>query len=212
VIHTGPMIERGEGQPTPVAFYYARPMEPARHIIIITDAGTGGNSTLEFFRNRLGYRPFPLIEQEADPPTAASAAPFADLMLEVKAAFGRTMTRLPVVFGVSRQTLYNWLKGETPKGLHQDKLIELAAAARVFSVAHFKPTSAMLDRTVAQGKSFLTLIAEGADGADTANKLMAIVKRGLDARARLEAALAGQPKVGLSVLDIGAPAFDEKSK
>lgn len=212
MIHTGPMIERGEAEPTPVAFYYARPTEPAPHIIIITGVGTGGNSSVEFFRERPGYRLFPLIEQETDPPTAVGPAPFADLMLQVKAAFGRTMTRLPAVFGVSRQTLYNWLKGETPKGSHQDKLIELAAAARVFSAAHFKPTATMFDRTVAQGKSFLTLLAEGADGAETATELMRIVSRGLDARARLEAALAGQPKTKLSASDIGAPAFDETSK
>jgi len=211
MMHTHPIIDRGANQPTPVALYYARPTEPATHIIIITGPGTGGNSSLEFFRDRLGYRLFPLIEQAVDP-TMLAAGSFADLMLEVKTAFGRTMTRLPVVFGVSRQTLYNWLNGETPRGAHQDKLIELAAAGRVFSAADFKPTAAMLDRTVEQGKSFLALLADGAGGADAAHKLMRIVKRGLEARARLEVALAGQPKDRLSVSDIGAPAFDESSK
>ncbi len=211
MMHTGSMIEYVAAQPTPAALYYARPMERGPHIIIITGPGTGGNSSLEFFRGRLGYRPFPLIEPDFDP-TVPAAGSFADLMLEIKTAFGRTMTRLPTVFGVSRQSLYNWLKGETPKGQHHDKLIELAAAARVFSAADFKPTAAMLDRTVEQGKSFLALLADGASGADVAHKLVRIVKRGLEARARLEVALAGRPKDRLSVSDIGAPAFDENSK
>ena len=211
MIHSGLTIECVEAQPAPVAQYYGQPTAPAQLFIIQTGAGTGSNSSLEFFRNRFGHPLFPLIEQEAGP-AAADAGPFANLMVEVKAAFGRTMTHLPAVFGVSRQTLYNWLRGETPKGPHQTKLIELAAAARVFSAAHFKPTAPMLDRTIAQGKSFLTLLAEGAGGAETANKLMRIVNRGLDARARLEAALAGLPKARPGVLDIGAPAFDENSK
>jgi hypothetical protein len=212
MIPASPMIRGAEVQPTSLALYYVRPTERAPHIIIVTGTGTGGNSSLEFFRSGLGYPLFPIIERETDPPAAAGAAPFADLMLEVKAAFGRTMTRLPVVFGVSRQTLYNWINGETPKGPQQTKLIELAAAARVFSGAHFKPTPAMLDRTVAQGKSFLTLLAEGVDGARTANALMRIVNRSLDARTRLEAALAGEPKARPDVSDVGAPAFYENSK
>lgn len=134
------------------------------------------------------------------------------LLREVEAAFGRTLSRLPVVFGVSRQTLYNWRDGERPKEAHQAKLVQLAAAARAFSAAHFTPTAAMLDRTVAQGKSFLILLAEGADGADTANRLMRIVQRDRAADARLDAALAGRPKIKLAASDFGAEAFEEDAR
>lgn len=208
MIHMGPKAERAEVTSTPAAFYAPWPGKHASHIITISSPGTGGNSTIEFFRERRGYQLFPLEEQPPDPPVAAVTS-FADLMLEVKSGFGRTITRLPVVFGVSRQTLYNWLKGETPKDSHQTKLIELAAAARTFSAAHFTPTAPMLDQTVSHGKSFLALLAEGADGTDTANGLMRIVNRSRDARARLEAALAGHPKARPTVSDMGAPAFDE---
>lgn len=131
------------------------------------------------------------------------------LLLEVEAAFGRVLNRLPVVFGVSRQTLYSWRDGERPQEAHQAKLIQLAAAARTFSAAHFTLTAPMLDCRVAQGKSFLTLLAEGADGADTASRLMRIVKRDQAADASLDAALAGRPKVRLTTSDFGAEAFKE---
>jgi hypothetical protein len=167
--------------------------------------GTGSNCTLQFYRNRFGYRLFPIIERA---PLIEISKPFARLMQEIKEGFGRTMTRLPTVFGVSRQTLYNWLDGETPKEAHQAKLVQLAAAAHVFSAAGFKPTAAMLDRTVARGKSFLRLLADGADGAATAKSLIRIVERGLAARATLEASPA-QERIRPDVLDIGAPAFDE---
>ena len=110
-------------------------------------------------------------------------------MKEVKAGFGRTMSHLPAVFGVSRQTLYNWLNGEIPKEQHQGKLVQLAVAARVFNGAGFKPTALSLDRSVAQGKSFIELIGQGADGRETAERLIRIEKRGAAAREKLDALL-----------------------
>jgi transcriptional regulator with XRE-family HTH domain len=129
-------------------------------------------------------------------------------MQQVKVGFGRTMSRLPEVFGVSRQTLYNWLEGETPKLAHQERLRQLAEAAKVFAGLGIKPTPAMLDRTVAQGMSFIELMAAGSDGQETAKKLIRIVERGNDSRAKLDALLEGR-RARLSAPDIGSPAFDE---
>lgn len=134
------------------------------------------------------------------------------LIRQITRGFGRALSRLPVVFGVSQQTLYNWRYGERPKEIHQAKLIELAAAARTFSAAQFTPTSPMLDRTVAKGKSFLTLLAECADGADAATRLMRIVQRDRAADARFDAALPGRPKVKLTASDFGAEAFAEDAQ
>ena len=133
-------------------------------------------------------------------------------MIDVLAVFGDTLSRLTVVFGVSRQILYNWRDGERPKEVEQTKLKELTAAARTFSAAQFTPTSPMLDRTVAQGKSFLALLAEGADGADAATRLMKIVNRDLAADARFDAALPVKPEVKLTASDFGAEAFEEDAK
>lgn len=129
-------------------------------------------------------------------------------MGQVKAGFGRTMSRLPEVFGVSRQTLYNWLEGETPKVAHQERLRQLAEAAQIFAGLGIKPTTPMLDRTVAQGKSFIQLMAAGADGQETAKQLIRIVQRGNDSRAKLDTLLAGR-RAKLSASEIGAPAMDE---
>lgn len=66
----------------------------------------------------------------------------------------------------------------------------------------------MLDRPVAQGKSFLQLMATGANGQEAAKKLIRIVQRGADSRAKLDALLEGR-KAKLLASDIGAPALDE---
>jgi transcriptional regulator with XRE-family HTH domain len=142
------------------------------------------------------------------PVQAPDSAPYAELMQVIKAGFGRTMTRLPEVFGVSRQTLYNWLNGETPKPAQQEKLKQLAEAARMFSKLGFKPTSLALDRTISQGKSLLQLLSEGADGRDAAKKLVRIVQRGNEARAKLDELLGGR-KARLEASDMGTPSLDE---
>ena len=50
--------------------------------------------------------------------------------------------------------------------------------------------------------------AEGADGQETAKRLIRVVQRGDDSRSKLDTLLAGR-KAKLSASDIGAPALDE---
>jgi hypothetical protein len=212
MIHLNTMTGQGRSGSAPLALYAP---QPSNHYIIIglPTPGTGGNSSVDLIRSHFGYRaPFSIIEQHDDPPAGAAAPSCAHLMQEVISGFGRTLSRLPVVFGVSRQTLYNWRDGERPKEVHQAKLMQLAAAARTFSAAPFTPTSPMLDRTVAQGKSFLALLAEGADGADAATRLMRIVQRDRAADARFDAALPRGPKIRLTTSDFGAKAFEEDAQ
>lgn len=171
-------------------------------------SGTGGIEGMQFAMSRQGYSPFTIVKIEPST-TLPTYAPYADLMKEVKAGFGRTMSHLPAVFGVSRQTLYNWLNGEIPKEQNQGKLVQLAAAARVFIEAGFKPTAMSLDRTVAQGKSFIELIGQGTDGKETAEKLIRLEKRGATAREKLDALLGDKSYSRPNVADMGRPALNE---
>jgi hypothetical protein len=160
----------------------------------------------EFYMLRPGYLPFVVVRSEV---SAAAVMPYAGYMAEVKAGFGRTMSRLPEVFGVSRTTLYNWLKGDAPKAMYEQRIEQLARAARAFDELGFKPTATMLDRTVAGGKSFLQLMSEGADGRETAKRMVRIAQRGAESRSKLDALLAGQKPTALSADDFGTPSLKE---
>lgn len=193
-------------QPLPDHHYRVVVQDRPRQQVLslIGGVGTGGLASESFHRQRYGYQAFQ-IEERVD---SSSSSPWADKMAEVKLGFGRTMSRLPEVFGVSRQTLYNWLAGETPKEVHQQRLLELAAAAAVFAEQGFKPTSVMLDKTVSGGKSLLALLRDGANGADVAQKLIRLEKRTAESRGKLETLLAGRsgrPQAG----EMGTPAFRE---
>lgn len=188
-------------RPVPAVYSRVQVLERPLPLQVV---GTGGVASAQFVREAFGYQPYEVLEQ----PQVVEDAPYAKLMGQVKSGFGRTMSRLPEVFGVSRQTLYNWLEGETPKAVHQERLRQLAEAAKVFADLGVKPTTPMLDRAVAQGKSFLQLMASGANGQEAAKKLIRIVQRGADSRAQLDALLEGR-KAKLSASGIGAPALDE---
>lgn len=168
------------------------------------EVGTGGVANTVFVRSSMGYQPFTVFEFV----NSVDHAPFAKLMQEIRAGFGRTMSRLPEVFGVSRQTLYNWLDGDTPKPAHQEKLVQLAQAAGVFEALGIKLSALMLDRPIVLGKTFLQLMAEGADGKETAKKLVRIIRRGMESREKLDALL-GDRKAKLISDDIGAPSLNE---
>lgn len=193
----------------PVPVIYGRaPVAEGGPLPSFGGVGTGGVEGIAFGMTRQGYRSYVVLNVEVAA-APESYAPYTDLMKEVKTGFGRTMSHLPAVFGVSRQTLYNWLKGEVPKEQHQGKLVQLAAAARIFIEVGFKPTPLALDRTVAKGKSFVELLGEGADGKDTAQRLVRIVKRGAAARENLDALLGDRTKSSLDVSDMGRPSLNE---
>jgi transcriptional regulator with XRE-family HTH domain len=156
--------------------------------------GTGGAATWAFWERRFGYGAIAVGDTEHPMAVTGSAQ---QSMQTVREGFGRTMSYLPEVFGVSRQTLYNWLSGEkAPSPEHEGKIRQLEAAAKRFTELGFKPSSSHLTRTLAQGKSFLGLLAAGGDGETTADKLVKLARRGESSRARLEGLLAGRKPSG----------------
>ena len=171
-------------------------------------AGTGGVESDTSVERRLGYRIYTVVKEKSVIPVLVYE-PYIDLMQEVQAGFGRTLSHLPAVFGVSRQALYNWMKGEVPKEQHRDKLVQLAEAAKVFSHLGFKPTAELLERTVAKGKSFIELLGDGANGEEVANKLVRIVRRAVAERESLKAQLGDRESPRLTPADMGRQSFPE---
>lgn len=172
------------------------------HFGRFSPVGTGGIADGHFMRNRHGHEyaswlgPGPMVPTRQQPARSLSVAhspalpDSALLMQEIQAGFGRTFSSLPAVFGVSRQTLYNWLKGDRPKVGHEARLQQLAAAAREFSRQAFKPTPQALHRNLERGLSLIELIAEGQDGKRLAERLIRLETAGQRQRSRLDALLA----------------------
>lgn len=188
------------GYQSPVALYARAPVQ--QRPLPSLQPGTGGFASAELLRQPWGYA---MVSVEYEEP----ASPYATMMEQVRAGFGRNMSRLPEVFGVSRQTLYNWLNGDSPAASQHARIRSLAEAAGVFQVRAFKPTSAALDRVLSGGKSFLQLMSEGADGRATAEKLVRVMARSAQARGHLASLLAGDKPAALSASDLGSATRNE---
>jgi hypothetical protein len=178
------------------------------HPYIFGGAGTGGVLTLCFYNDRPGYKSF-VIKGADSRQSEPAASHFTKLMCDVKTGFGRTMSSLPQVFGVSRQTLYNWLKGDEPREVHRAKLEQLAAAAREFKARGFKPSSLALTRTVTRGRSFLQMITEGVDGVVAARTLERLAVRSQRSREALDALLGDRKTPRPDPSDLGQPTLPE---
>ena len=192
----------------PVSAVYSRDSMP-QLLPTVCAVGTGGVDNALYYRRMyrlpIGYQGYQIVVVSSASPVAR---PYAELMQVIKSGFGRTMVRLPEVFGVSRPTICNWMNGEMPKPVHHGRLLQLAEAAKIFSAHGLKPTTLALDRTIMRGKSFLRLLSEGADGREVAQKLVRVVQRGDDAKAKLDGILGGR-KARLEASDMGAPSFDD---
>jgi hypothetical protein len=139
-----------------------------------------------------GYQAIEVVQRELET-TVANPPHFSSLIAQIEVGFGRATKRLPEIFAVSSPTFYSWLFGtKTPNEQYHAKLYALAAAAEVFKKAGLIPNPLDLDRTVINGKSLLELIAEGRCGEDTAERLLRILKRGIDSRAKLDEILGGR--------------------
>lgn len=170
--------------------------EPFR--LSATDVGTGGYTTVQYYL--------------APPSDNELPSPIVERMRMIRSAFGRNFSRIPAVFGVSRQTLYNWLQGEQPKIAHHARIESLAEAAEVFLACGYTPNYSDLGRTVRDGKSFIELISQGANGRCLAKDLMWLIYRGMESRKKLDSMLAKTSAPRLTPADFGAPAFDENSE
>ena len=81
---------------------------------LVSINGTGSSYSAEAYLTRCGgYDLFP-IERATAMPLVDLSQRYVKLMRDIQSGFDRTLSRLPSVFGVSRQTLYNWRAGETP--------------------------------------------------------------------------------------------------
>ena len=194
----------------PAIYRYISAAESRPPLPFFGGVGTGGIESIEFALNRQGYHLHTIIKADTDAPNKPNTS-FALLMETVQAGFGRTFSHLPAVFGVSRQTLYNWRKGEQPKDQHHEKLVQLAEAARVFTKSGLKPTAAMLDRTVAEGKSFIELLGSGADGREVAQKLIHITQRGSLERNKLGNLLGDRKLSRLEISAFGRQSFPDEA-
>ena len=116
----------------------------------------------------------------------------AEDMERIRQILSPAMSDLAKSLNVSRQTIYNWLKGEQPTTEHTARLRDIALVADMFAEAGISVNGVLLKRKVIKGKNLFEIVRDGGSASHTAQLLLQIVRREISQRERLAARFAGR--------------------
>ena len=173
------------------------------------EEGTGGLSNHTYVLEKKGYR-FINVIPAINNQTPSIPSTYTSLMEDIHEGFGRTFSHLSSIFGVSRQTLYNWLSGDNPKINHQQKIIELSTAANIFVARGFKPTTQNISRILTKGVSFKEFIKSGGAGKEAAEKLIQLESINTISKLKIQKMLSDKPNLKNNISNFIKPDFNEK--
>ena len=117
---------------------------------------------------------------------------------------------LATTFGVSRQSIYNWLNGEPVAQENAAKLRDLAHAADVLAHAGAAVDAALLKRKFSKGRTLLQMALAGESVRDAALLLVQIHKRETSQRERMNARFANRVKTSATA-DFDLPASNDRA-
>lgn len=176
--------------------------------------GTGGAATVDHVKELYarGYM-LPQFEIVPDAPrVAAGHAPAVTALASIREMLPLSVSALAKAFGVSRQALYQWQRGEGISARNEARLLTLEAAARQLSERGLAQPS-ILRRAIRDGRTLFELYARqpDVDPQLLVDELDQIVRRERDERARMAAILAKRKKRPINVDEISPAYPDENS-
>lgn len=143
-------------------------------------------------------------EQTTAPRTTAEA------MSYVRNTLKPAVTELALIFGVSRQAIYNWQAGEHISEGNQALLYELAAAADRI-VAHPLAGQVNAKRKLPGGKSLFEAVAGGMSGVEAAGKLIAMAQKEGAQRAAMDSRLKTRNRAAVDLASVGSPHMQDRA-
>lgn len=169
----------------------------------LTGIGTGGELSIEHLQRTAHemHHMAPVVD------VAPVRTPAEDLV-RIREVLKPAVSDLATTFGVSRQSVYNWLKGEPVADENAVKLQDLAQAADVLDHSGITISAALLKRKFANGRTLLQVAQSGESARDAALQLVHIHKREEAQRERMAARFANRPKTAPSA-DFDLPSAND---
>jgi transcriptional regulator with XRE-family HTH domain len=181
----------------------------ANLVPIALEVGTGGEQTVDYYRQR-GAMGYPLARYDsARKITASSNRTPVDDLSRIRTVLKPAVADLAHALGVSRQAIYDWQNGKPIGSANASRLAALARAGDVFAAEGLTSPSQLLRRPIKGGKSFLDLVRDGESPEDTIRELVSRVRRELEQQQMLAARLANRKKPKIAWDDYGSPMLDE---
>lgn len=165
--------------------------------------GTGGSLDIQSLRNDFEHISYWAPTSEvAD--VALIRTPAEDLEI-IRNVFRPAISDLAAAFGVSRQSVYNWINGEAVAEDNSQRLADLARASDILLASGISDARVLLKRKFANGRTLFQVVAAGESASTAAQQLVKIYKREDAQRNRLRARFAARPR-SMPTADFDLPA------
>lgn len=163
---------------------------------VLSSIGTGGELSIEQLQRSTHQ-----MQHMAPTVDVAEVAPVrspAEDLVRIREVLKPAVSDLATTFGVSRQSVYNWLNGEPVGEENAVKLQDLAQAADVLAHEGIAVNATLLKRKFANGRTLLHVAQAGESARDAALQLVHIHKRETNQRERMAARFASRGKTAPS--------------
>jgi transcriptional regulator with XRE-family HTH domain len=172
----------------------------------LTCIGTGGELSLEHLqrsaqqaRHMASVVGVAEVEQVRTP---------SENLSRIREVLKPAVSDLATTFGVSRQSVYNWLNGEPVADENAAKLRDLAEAADVLRHEGVSINAALVKRKFANGRTLMQVAQAGESAREAALLLVQIHKREAAQRERMHVRFANRAKTSPSA-DFDLPASND---
>ena len=174
----------------------------------LTGIGTGGALSLERLQRsaQQGQHMVPVVEVVE----VKQVRTPGENLSRIREVLRPAVSDLATTFGVSRQSIYNWLNGEPVADENATKLKDLAQAADVLAHKGVGINAALLKRKFANGRTLMQVAQAGESASDAALMLVQIHKREAVQRERMNARFANRAKTPASA-DFDLPASNDRA-
>ena len=176
----------------------------AAAVAALTSIGTGGELSLEHLQRS--------ARQSQHTGTVVEIAEVGQVrtpsenLSRIREVLKPAVSDLATTFGVSRQSVYNWLNGDAVAEENAAKLQDLAQAADVLAQEGVGINAALLKRKFANGRTLMQVAQAGESARDAAVMLVQLHKREAVQRERMNTRFADRAKTGASAdFDLPAP-------
>jgi transcriptional regulator with XRE-family HTH domain len=174
--------------------------------------GTLGLLTPDYFVQRNATSNWPLSLVWNEPAVLGDVErPTAQVLGRIREILKLTMTELAALFGVSRQTIYDWQSGKGISAVRADRLESLSKAADLFADSGLSILPRTLRRKLASGKTFFDVIRDEEPLEEATRSLITMLQREIEQREALDARLANRKRRPIDQADLGIPMLDEQA-
>ena len=162
----------------------------------LTSIGTGGRLSVDHLQ-RTTHQMQHMVSVVEVTEVAPVRTPAEDLV-RIREVLKPAVSDLATTFGVSRQSVYNWLNGESLADENAAKLQDLAQAADVLAHEGITVNSVLLKRKFANGRTLMQVAQAGESARDAALLLVQISRREAAQRERMNTRFANRAKTPAS--------------